>query len=137
MDIIATLVHPHPNHEVEIHIRAPRFSVIAKKLDVRRQTIYDFLERTPEAKKYLDEAKEEIIDMAETKLVTAMNNGDLETIKWYLPRIAKIRGYGNNPEFQVIGKQTNTQINIDTNIHDLIEKARNKEWKSQSQTSDL
>lgn len=31
VDIVATIVHPHPNHEFEIHIRAPKFSVIAKR----------------------------------------------------------------------------------------------------------
>ena len=112
-------------------------SIIAKKLDVTRQSVYDFMQREPGSKKYLDEAKEAIIDMAESKLINSMNNNDLESIKWYLSRIGRHRGYIANPEVQVIGKQTNTQINIESNIHELIENAKNKQWKLQNQTSDL
>lgn len=41
VDIVATVVHPHPNHEVEIHIRAPRFSVAIER---KGPEIYDVID---------------------------------------------------------------------------------------------
>ena len=107
-------------------------SIVAKRLDVARQSVYDYLQREPKAVKYLDEAKEEILDMAESKLINSMNSNDLESIKWYLARLGRKRGYIANPEVQVIGKQNNLIVG---NIHELIEQAKNKTWKSQNQIS--
>lgn len=31
IDMVATVVNPHPNHEFEVHIKGPRYNIIAKR----------------------------------------------------------------------------------------------------------
>jgi len=85
-------------------------SLIAKRLSVDRSAIYLYLEREPRAHYYLKEAKEEILDVAESHLIKGITDGDKEDIKWYLSRLGRHRGYIANPEVQVIGKQTNIDV---------------------------
>src|SRR3990167_10261444 len=82
-------------------------SIIAKRMSVSRTTLYDYIQREPIAQKYLQEAKEDILDMAESKLISSMNLGEIDSIKWYLARIGKNRGFSEKPE---IVTQTNVQV---------------------------
>lgn len=56
--------------------------------------------------------KEKIKDMGEKNIFTAMNDGDIQTTKWYLAQLAKDRGYGqeNNTNIQVINKTEQQDI---------------------------
>ena len=99
-------------------------SLIAKRLSVERSTLYDYLKREPAAHKYLDDAREEVLDVAEAKILNAINNDDLDSVKWFLSRKGRHRGYLAS-EVQFIGKQTN----VDIGYKFIIEKpdnARNK-----------
>ena len=85
-------------------------TLIAKRLSVDRKIVYQYLEKEPKARYYLDEAREEVIDIAESHLIKGITNGDKEDIKWFLARKARHRGYIANPEVQIIGKQTNVDM---------------------------
>ena len=103
-------------------------SIIAKRMSVSRTTLYDYIQREPIAQKYLQEAKEDILDMAESKLISSMNLGEIDSIKWYLARIGKNRGFSEKPE---IVTQTNVQVN-NIQLKDLIEKAKQEAWNQSS-----
>lgn len=106
-------------------------SVIAKRLDVTRQSVYDFIKREPASLKYMTEAKEEILDMAESKLITSMNNDDMESIKWYLARIGRKRGYQDKEIVVNTAVQTNNVVNT-VSLKELIEQAKARSWKPNS-----
>ena len=78
-------------------------SVIAQRLDVERATVYDYI-KDPIYHKYLIEAKEEVLDIAESHILKGINQGDKEDIKWYLSRMGKNRGYVT----------VETQVNVGT-----------------------
>ena len=66
-------------------------SIIAKRLDVTRQTVYSFLEREPAAQKYIDEAKEEILDDSPKWIVPECCREGWETCTHIPPRQRKQR----------------------------------------------
>lgn len=100
-------------------------TVIATRLQVTRQTVYDFIKNEPATQKYLYDAREEVIDMAEGKLLASINSGEIESAKWFLARKGRHRGYIANPEVQVIGKQTNNTLNVEPTYKLVIEIADN------------
>lgn len=66
---------------------------MAKELKTNTKVIYDYLIRHPELaieKKLIEEA---ILDMAESKLIKKIKEGDLSAIKFYLYTKGKHRGY--------------------------------------------
>ena len=75
------------------------------------------INKDPELKEALLEAREQSLDMAEGIVHNAMKRGKpkdkLETAKWYLTRKGRNRGYGD----------VTTNINANLNV-DLIEKAK-------------
>lgn len=81
-------------------------TLIAKKMDVSRQQLYLFLDKNPEMFKYLEEERNQIIDVAESKLFTAIQTGDLDSVKWFLSRVGKRRGYADKDI--IINNEANT-----------------------------
>ena len=102
-------------------------SIIAKRLNCSRQAIYDFLKREPPMEKYIEAARNDLLDLAEDKIIQSIKLaqpiGAMEDVKWFLSRLGKIRGYSDKPEIQInqIDKQSNVQINIE-NVRELIKK---------------
>ena len=111
-------------------------STTCESANVSRAMYYRWLEK-PAFRLAIEEATTSIKDFGEASLYKSINKGDVASIIFFNKTKNRDRGYIEKPEVQVIGHQTNTQVNIDTNIHELIENARNKQWKSQNQTSDL
>ena len=66
---------------------------IAKKCQVERQTVYNFLAKHPELQSELDAAREATVDMAEAALITKVNEKDMGAIKFFLNTMGKKRGY--------------------------------------------
>ena len=73
-------------------------SKAAEALGVSRQAVYNFIEKNPELEDVRAEATEMLIDVAEGHMKTAIAAGDLKTIRWYLERQGKNRGYNTRSE---------------------------------------
>jgi hypothetical protein len=73
-------------------------STIAQRVGCSWATARKFIDTHPTVlSAYRDEC-ESVIDMAESKLINAMNNDDIDSIKWYLARKGKHRGFSERLE---------------------------------------
>jgi len=66
---------------------------ICKAAGISRQAFYARLERHPNLQKKLDEARDEVIDFAESKLLELINEKHYPNIRFYLETQAKDKGY--------------------------------------------
>jgi len=94
-------------------------SVIAKRLKVTRGAITLFLQKNPELEKYIDEADQEINDLAESKLFQKIQEGNMRAIQFRLQTKAKDRGYVERQEIEQSGS-ISTEIK---NLNDLYKKS--------------
>jgi len=86
-------------------------STIAKRLDCNWATAKKLISRWPDAEVAYRDEKEQLTDMAETTLLSAIRAGDIQAAKWYLSTIGKDRGYSERHE--VTGKDGESlQINV-------------------------
>ena len=65
----------------------------ARLCGVTRKAIYDFIQKHPELEQTRVEAIEVLKDDAENVVFNAIREGDLKTVRWWLERKAKERGY--------------------------------------------
>lgn len=70
-------------------------TAMAKHLGVARATLYKFLNEHPELKTEIHDVEEQTIDLAEGQVLKAIKDMDMSTVRWFLDRKAKHRGYGN------------------------------------------
>jgi hypothetical protein len=68
-------------------------SIAARSLGVNRRSIYRAIERWPDLKDEIDEAREFTVDTAEGKLYAAIAKGEAWAIRYFLQTIGKDRGY--------------------------------------------
>lgn len=68
-------------------------TVAAEKLNVSRSTLYLFLKDHPEIQEAAADIKEELLDVAEGRVVIAIRSGEMQTVRWYLELMGKERGY--------------------------------------------
>lgn len=70
----------------------------AKLLACSRQALYQRLQADPELEKVLRESREQILDLAESRLFKLVENGNLAAVTFVLRTIGKSRGYGERIE---------------------------------------
>lgn len=63
--------------------------------NIGRRTFYRYLENDAKFKEMIEDVNESLVDLAETKLLTLINEGDRESILFMLRTKGKDRGYGN------------------------------------------
>ena len=83
-------------------------SAVAKRLGVCRQTVYSYIERHPSVKDVLAEARETMIDNAESALYRAVLNGEAWAVCFFLKTQGKGRGYVERQE--VVNREETLQI---------------------------
>jgi len=71
----------------------------ASKLGCNPSTIYAYLKRYPDLDEVLSEARESALDFAESKLMDAIEDGNLTAIIFFLKTRGKSRGYSERPEY--------------------------------------
>ena len=71
----------------------------AKRLGCNPKTVYRYIERFPALKDVLTEARESSVDLAESKLIEAIKDGNLTAIIFFLKTQGKSRGYSERNEF--------------------------------------
>lgn len=72
-------------------------AAVARHYDVTRQTVYSWLDYY-DLRNSLQDARDDVLDIAEANIFRAVRAGDLETSKWVLPRLGRQRGWGTNVE---------------------------------------
>ena len=71
----------------------------AKRLGCNPKTVYRYMERYPSLKEVLADAREDALDLAESKLMKAINEGNLTAIIFFLKTRGKSRGYSERRQF--------------------------------------
>ena len=72
----------------------------ARRLSCSRKTVYEYLKRYPALDEVLSEARESALDFAESKLMAAIEDGNLTAIIFFLKTRGKSRGYSERTEDQ-------------------------------------
>jgi len=75
-------------------------SVIAKRLDCQWHTCKKYIDSFDDTKQALQDEIEKNIDKAESVILSSLNEGDIQTAKWYLQTIGKQRGYTEKQEIE-------------------------------------
>ena len=86
---------------------AGNMSAAAQMLSVSRQAVRLQVEKHPDLKQSVEEARETLIDMAESKLTKAVKDGDMTAIIFTLKTQGKHRGWVERHE---IGLDKDTEI---------------------------
>lgn len=73
-------------------------SLSAEACGVARTTLYRFIEKHPHLKEVRTEVDENLLDVAESNVVSALSEADMKTTRWYLERKGKDRGYVTRQE---------------------------------------
>ena len=68
-------------------------SYAARSLGVARNTLYKRINKNPRLQKVLDDARETLVDTAESALLTAVRTGNIAAIIFTLKTQGKARGY--------------------------------------------
>ncbi len=92
---------------------------------VHRHTMRKFVDDHPELEEVRKEAEEDLLDVGEGHVATAIKAGDMKTVRWQLERKGKNRGYvtrheetgadGGPIEFGTIRREVVDAQNDDTN----------------------
>lgn len=82
---------------------AGKVSIAAGKLGCTRQSIYDYLQRYPDLKVILEDARVKLIDTAEDALQAAVIEGEAWAVCFALKTVGKKRGYVERSEISIDG----------------------------------
>lgn len=77
---------------------------IANRLEVTRKAVYEYIERNPELRKFVEDEKEKILDMAEISLFSQVKDKDFGATKYILSTRGKSRGYIEKTESEITHK---------------------------------
>lgn len=94
-------------------------SVIAERLKISRGRTSQYIKKYPKFKKLLDIEREKVIDIAESELFKALNNGEKWAINKILKTIGAKRGYIE------IQKIENKNLNMNVDLDKLREAIKN------------
>ena len=120
--------------------RVPIVSVVCEKLNLSRQTVYRWQSEDPEFKELFEDAlnngRDAITDLAESKLITEINKGEMRAIEYWLtnntnryykpkkPQVTRVDAYQGVASINIIttrkckdcGKE---ETSTDTHDHDV------------------
>jgi len=81
---------------------------IASRLDCTWRTARSYIRKWKATQEAIQEEKETILDYCETYLVKSIQEGNLDTIKWYLNYQGRQRGYDTKQEVAIEADTTTT-----------------------------
>lgn len=92
-------------------IKAKGFiSQTAKTLNCSHTTIHNYLERYPELRDVLKEARTEMLDFAENALLSKIKDKDTTSIIFFLKTQGKSRGYQEKQDIEISAKELNFEL---------------------------
>jgi hypothetical protein len=65
----------------------------AEILKIKRQSVWGRAQK-PRWQKLIAEIEDHILDVGDSKILAAMNAADMTTVRWYMDRKGRKRGYG-------------------------------------------
>jgi len=77
-----------------IQLNRGKLAMAAESLGITYVTLYNYAKNSQKIRRAIKVAKEMQKDVAEHRLYTAIDNGDVTAIKFYLSTQARDRGYG-------------------------------------------
>ena len=86
--------HTIPQIEAALHRANGRPAVAARILGISRQAMHERIVRTPHLREVIEEIEQTLLDLAEGAIIKAIRAGHFPTIKWFLDRRGRSRGYG-------------------------------------------
>jgi hypothetical protein len=89
-------------------------STACREVGIDRRTHYNWLKDDPEYKEDIENIGEEVIDFAESKLHTLIDNGDVASTIFYLKTKGKKRGFVERTE--LTGNEGQPIIHIAANL---------------------
>lgn len=96
-----------------LQAKAGNVSETAKALNVSRTTLYKYINKSPVLQKTLDDAREHLVDMAESALLRGIMQGNMTAVIFALKTQGKDRGYVERQEVTgKDGKPLKTYIGI-------------------------
>ena len=96
-------------------------TVISKKLGCKWHTAKLYVNKWKTTKEFIEYEIEKTKDKAENIIIKALNEGDLQTAKWYLQTIGKDRGFADKQEIE-----HNISGKIDNKIEVILVKNENR-----------
>lgn len=95
----------------------------AERLGVARQTVHAWIAADPELKAAHDGVSEELLDLAESNVVTKIRAGDFDASKFYLRSKGRARGWGEHTKIEatVSTTVTNPVPRVDYSMYTLEE----------------
>ena len=90
-------------------------TTVAQRLNCSRQALYVWLNATkdPEVMEALKHEEEKIMDLAESKIVQAITERDMSTVRWYSMTKGKSRGYAMKQEVELTGNITSATTSLE------------------------
>jgi hypothetical protein len=79
---------------------AGNISAAAQALHMSRQALHARVQRSPELQTAARDAREQIADIADSKIVQSIKRGDMATVRWFADRQMRDRGYGRHDEVE-------------------------------------
>lgn len=76
---------------------------VADRIGCTREHLHVYISKHPELVAARQEAREAMIDGAESQLKKSLDEGDPSSVRWYLSRIGKNRGYAEKQEVEHSG----------------------------------
>lgn len=102
-------------------------SQIAYRLGCTWVCVNNYVKNNPFAQELLKQESEIVLDIAETVVVNAIKNGDVDVAWRYLNKKGRSRGYGDSVGIQVNASGNEMQADavvIDTSTRDLIDRIK-------------
>lgn len=78
--------------------------MVAQTFGVTRRGLYKFLDRHPELKETLDDARQSMLDNAESALYKAVLRGESWAVSFFLKTQGRTRGYIEASKLELEGK---------------------------------
>jgi len=88
------VLHSIAQIEAALHKADGRPAAAARILGISRQAMHDRIARTPRLREVIEEIEQTLLDLAEGAIIKAVRAGHFPTIKWFLDRRGRKRGYG-------------------------------------------
>ena len=86
----------HSIAQIEAALRKAdgRPAAAARIIGVSRQAMHERVSRTPHLQECITEIEEILLDTAESVILKAVRAGHMPTVRWYMDRRGRERGYG-------------------------------------------
>jgi len=90
----------------------PLVTEVARRLGCSREHVYRLLNKWKTAADALQDARDAMIDLAESALLRNIRDGDTTAIKFFLQTQGHARGYGNRQEIELTGPPQKLYVQI-------------------------